>query len=172
MGFGSDDYLKGFHERKGDYRCITKNNSERLILRAYIAGVALECLFRYRKSIYTSEFSERHNLRELYINSKIENALSADEKKLFDKNIPIIIHYWNNSLRYCSQQKYNRELGHRLAQENNRKLGHRLAQGEKENNRELRHRLAQGKKENNQKLISFFNAIEPLINIGEKKWNC
>lgn len=120
--FISDDYFHAYRERSFDIQNF-KNSNSSLVIRAYLAGVAVECILRGNICKFSKEFDGRHNLSKLLIDSKIteknKNITKKEERILID-HIQKLNTFWNNSLRYYSVKKLRTIFAHQIAKQNNK----------------------------------------------------
>lgn len=77
-------------------------DQKRFALANYIAGVAVECIFRAYSLRLGGGFDCRHDLKLWYDAAKFDNIVPANRRELISLSEGIICTHWSNSQRYCS----------------------------------------------------------------------
>jgi hypothetical protein len=84
------------------------------VLAIYIAGVAVECMFRAYRARIDPEFSSRHDLIELAKESRIAEHVPAAMGEKYAADLGVVAWRWSNSHRYRSEaavRKYFNRAG-------------------------------------------------------------
>jgi HEPN domain-containing protein len=119
MKFNAQQYFTAATERMNQAR-ILYNRDNSYALAMYVAGVAVECMFRSLKLLRTDDFDERHDLKRLFSNShmleynkKLEAGCRGSERTSA-QNIQAWMNdvciRWANDYRYASEDRLNSEL--------------------------------------------------------------
>ncbi|MGI4789760.1 MAG: hypothetical protein ACRYFS_13030 [Janthinobacterium lividum] len=77
-------------------------DQKRFALANYIAGVAVECIFRAYSLRLNRNFDCRHDLKAWYDAAKYDNIVPNDRREIISLSEGIIYTHWSNSHRYCS----------------------------------------------------------------------
>jgi len=112
MEFTADVYWAAAKERAGSLRQLYDAGEFALAL--YVAGVAVESMFRAFLVITDPEFSSRHDLRELAREAKFAQKVPAELYDASAADLGIIVIRWSNSHRYRSNAailKYLKRAG-------------------------------------------------------------
>jgi hypothetical protein len=119
--FTSTDYSMAVKERINDIKLLSTRDTS-IILNAYVAGVAVECFLRSFTADDPDRFEPRHDLFLWLTNSKILVDMKKAERERTTIAIKSINNKWNNNLRYGSELRMRRLLGHEIAKNNPKKL--------------------------------------------------
>lgn len=108
MAFGASDYKMAAEEHitaAGElYR------QERFVLAHYVAGLAVECMFRaYRRRI-DSVFDSRHDLYELAKASRFFDVVPENRARAIRAALGVVYGQWQNDHRYRSEDALRRFL--------------------------------------------------------------
>jgi len=125
----------------------TLYDSENYVLASYVAGIAVECIFRGYRMRSTSDVSARHDLYELARESKFVDRVHERLFAKYASDLVIVATRWNNSHRYRSEEALRKYL--KRAHLDRRVKGDFL-------------------KENVRKMV---NAANDLVTLGDRLWN-
>lgn len=114
--FTKTDYLSAAMARENDMKHL-RNNPNCIVFSIYCAGVAIECMLRAYISRHSSEYSSRHDLIKLLIESNLASLLTIREREQITVDIKEAVKIWNNNLRYTSELRIKRILMHEIAQQ-------------------------------------------------------
>jgi len=144
MSFNAYDYLSAAREHVHGARELY--SMRRYVLAHYVAGLAVECLFRAYRLRIDATFDERHDLRLLEKASGFSDIVPGSQRKIISAALGDVIARWQNDHRYRSEESLRRFL-------KERKLSLKV-KGDfvKENSR----RIA--------------NAALQLVNLGDTSW--
>lgn len=157
------DYYNASLLRNKDLKYLRKNEQS-IIFSLYCAGVAVECMLRAYITKRTSEFSSKHNLENLYLDSQIATFLNVEEKEKLTIAIKKINKIWRNDLRYTSEKKMTRLI---VSKFNLQKLD------------DIKREVMKDINKNGNKGIKtyidayysdIFDAVDLIIETGEDKW--
>jgi hypothetical protein len=112
--FTSNDYFSAAISRQSDVD-VLKSDDNSIIFAIYCAGVAIECMLRAYILLHSKEFDSKHNLKHLYIKSRLSELLDESEKEKVTELIATADKIWHNDLRYFSDKRYKRLKGHEIA---------------------------------------------------------
>lgn len=116
QAFTPTDYYCAAFERQQDRQVLLSDKS-RVIFAVYCSGVAIECLLRAYRLKVSNEFDSRHNLEDLLIASQLTTYFKSEvDKEEIISAVKAASKFWNNNLRYYSEKKLKRHIGHKLAQ--------------------------------------------------------
>ena len=144
MSFNAEDYLCAAKEHVHGARELY--SMRRYVLAHYVAGLAVECLFRaYRRRI-DKTFDERHDLRLLEKVCGFSDIVPDGQRKIISAALGDVVARWRNDHRYRSEESLRRFL--------------------KEKRLSLK---IQGDfvKENSRRIV---NAALQLVNLGDTSW--
>lgn len=79
-------------------------------LSIYVAGLAVECLFRAFRSLVDPHFEARHDLLELLSISGLEAIGTGKSRRDLAELTGIIFSRWKNDLRYASEKRLRRHF--------------------------------------------------------------
>jgi len=110
------DYYAASFQRIADFQHLEKEPKS-IIFKVYCAGVAIECMLRAFITKNNVEFDSKHDLDKLLIDSGVLSLIETQEEK---EELIVAIkkakNLWNNNLRYFSDKRLKRLIGHELAQ--------------------------------------------------------
>jgi hypothetical protein len=98
--FTAKVYRKAAVERAGSLRRLYDNRE--YVLAIYVAGVAVECMFRAYRAKVDPEFSSRHDLSELARESQIADHVPNALAARYAADLAVVAWRWSNSHRYRS----------------------------------------------------------------------
>ncbi len=84
--------------------------SQRFGLSLYVAGLAVECLFRAFRSLADSHFEARHDLPELLSISGLEFITAGKNSRAIAETTGILFTRWKNDIRYASEKRLRRHF--------------------------------------------------------------
>lgn len=149
--FTATDYYTVALERTEDLKHL-RDNQESIIFSLYCAGTAIECMLRAYIKKHTDQFDSRHDLNELYMDSKISAFLQTDEIAELSNAIRIANSKWKNNLRYTSEIRMKRIIVHELCRS-----------GFKDKFKDINKYIYKNYSE-------LFDATDLIIKIGKEKW--
>ncbi len=142
--FTHTDYYDAALLRIEDLKHL-RTNQKTVIFSLYCAGVAVECMLR---AYIIGEFDAKHDLEKLYEKSQLATLLEIKEKQKLSIAIKKINKIWDNNLRYTSEKRIKRLIGHEI-----------VRSGCKDINKYL-----------DKYYSDIFDAADFIIKIGENKW--
>jgi hypothetical protein len=148
-GFTANDYFSASKSRLQNIEHLISDEKNN-ILTLYCLGVSIECMLKAYIRSYTKEFDSRHDLKDLYFKSQISNNLEDSKKEKLSASIKCANGIWSNNLRYCSEKRLKRILGHEFAKQK---------YPPKDINKYL-----------SQKRDTLFKIAKEILLIGENKW--
>ena len=145
MGFDAETYRRAAVEHMTVAHELYQ--SSRYVLCHYVAGLAVECIFRAYRIRVDPAFDARHDLKELYKTSRYIQIVPEKEAGKYGACLSEVVVRWNNSHRFRSERAlatYLKAAG----------LNRGIKGGfEKENSRRI------------------LNAATELVSLGAGKWN-
>ncbi len=84
--------------------------SRRFGLSLYVAGLAVECLFRAFRSLVDPYFEARHDLPELLSISGLELVSAGKNSRVIAEATAILFTRWKNDIRYASEKRLRRHF--------------------------------------------------------------
>lgn len=111
--FTSNDYYSAALLRNADLQHL-RSEEKSIIFSIYCAGVTIECMLRAYIVKNTAEFDSKHDLMKLYEKSQIALVLTETEKEELLVAIKNANKIWKNDLRYTSDKRMNRLIGHEM----------------------------------------------------------
>lgn len=114
---------KGIAFRPEDYKQAAEEHiviaqdlwdAEAYVLGIYVAGLAVEAMFRGYYAMQSREFDARHDLSEWARKSGFLNLVPDKEYEKYSVALSSLVLYWSNSHRYRSVdslRKYYKRLG-------------------------------------------------------------
>lgn len=100
--FTSDVYLIAAVERAGAIQKLYDEQEYSLAL--YVAGVAVESMFRAYRVKLDPEFSARHNLYELAKEARFAEQVPERLAEKYAANLGVVSARWRNGHRYRSEE--------------------------------------------------------------------
>ena len=85
-------------------------NSGRYALAHYVAGLAVECLFRAYRCRIDKTFDERHCLQELAKAGRFFSIVPPGQSQRISAALSVIVSQWQNGHRYRSEASFRRFL--------------------------------------------------------------
>ena len=76
----------------------------------YVAGVAVECILRAHRCLVNTQFDARHDLKELYVQSRLSQKIGERFQDTFAVLIDRVGSLWHNNHRYLSEAALRRFL--------------------------------------------------------------
>ncbi len=110
--FTHTDYFSASLTRQSDLTHLRQNKNS-AIFSVYIAGVAIECMFRAYITKYTKEFDAKHDLEKLYTKSLLGSELDTKEREVFTIAVKRANQIWSNDMRYASEKRMKRLIAHK-----------------------------------------------------------
>jgi hypothetical protein len=111
-GFNAEVYRAAGEEHVTAAREL--HETRRHVLSHYVAGLAVECLFRAYRFRLDPEFDARHDLRELYRASEFDTIIPDGVKPEVSAALGEVVSRWNNDFRFRSEaslRNYLRKAG-------------------------------------------------------------
>lgn len=149
QAFTKNDYYDASLKRLEDVRYLQKREDS-IIFALYCAGVAVECMFRAYILQESSEFNSKHDLINLFTESKLLSKCTLEEKKLLTSTVKRIYSIWFNNLRYTTDKRMKRIIINRHTGKRNFKNINKWIKSEFEH---------------------IFSDTEYIIKLGVTKWN-
>lgn len=106
--FTAEIYFTAALERANSLRLLYDN--EDYVLALYVAGVAVESLFRAFRMKHQPYFDSRHDLTALAKESKFDETVPEHLKQNFFADLGVVVSRWSNSHRYRSAAALSRYL--------------------------------------------------------------
>jgi len=110
----SNVYFLASKERYNDFLKLNTSDDS-IVYAVYSAGLSIECLLRAFIAKKSDVFDSRHDLKKLFIESKISQILSPKDRDKMTLAIQVAADSWNNAIRYESIKSLKRKLGHKIA---------------------------------------------------------
>ena len=145
MPFNADDYRIAAEEH------ITAANQlyglKRWALAHYVAGLAVECMFRAYRCRVNAQFDERHNLGDLARASGFLDNIPSKRVEIISAALSEVVTRWRNDHRFRGEESLRRFLV-------DRKLYLKIK--------------GDFVKESSRRIV---NAATELVNLGAMQWN-
>ena len=100
MVLNADVYLTAAQEHVTAARELYK--SGRYVLAHYVAGLAVECLFRAYRCRVDKTFDERHDLQNLAKAGRFFSVIPPEQNQIISAALGVVVSQWQNGHRYRS----------------------------------------------------------------------
>jgi len=102
MVLNADVYLTAAQEHVTVARELYK--SGRYVLAHYVAGLAVECLFRAYRCRVDKTFDERHDLQNLAKAGRFFSVIPPEQNQIISAALGVVVSQWQNGHRYRSEK--------------------------------------------------------------------